>query len=129
MQYVVRDGKNKINKFTDLVAWQKAHKLALDVYKTTGKFPHNEQFGLTSQIKRAVISVTSNVAEGFSRQSKADKVHFYHMALGSCSEVQNQLIAARDLKFIDPETLKSLSQTAVEVHKLLNGLIKSVKGS
>lgn len=119
--------EKKISNFTDLIAWQKAHSMVLGVYGATKKFPSNEQFGLTSQIKRAVVSVTSNVAEGFSRQTRADKVHFYHMALGSCTEVQNQLMISRDLKFISQTEFSPLADLSVGVNKLLNGLIKSIK--
>jgi four helix bundle protein len=119
--------KQKIASFTQLIAWQKAHALVVDVYKATDQFPAVEQFGLTSQIKRAVISITSNIAEGFSRQTKPDKIHFYHIALGSCTEVQNQLMAARDLEFLSVSEFKNLADLSVEVHKILNGLIKSLK--
>lgn len=119
----------KIIHFTDLIAWQKAHQFALEVYKTSANFPATEQYALSNQLRRAVVSVTSNIAEGFNRKSVADKNHFYQMAIGSCSEVQSQLILARDLFFM-PETLfDPLYQLSTEVHKLLNGLIKSVKGS
>lgn len=127
MQEVV--AKETITFFTDLKAWQKGHLLVLGVYKATAAFPQNEQFGLTSQLKRAVISITSNIAEGFSRQTKADKIHFYHIALGSCTEVQNQLIAVKDLTFLVPHDFESLYPLSVEVHKILNGLIKSLKAN
>lgn len=117
----------KVVSFTQLVAWQKAHMLVLGVYKTTENFPQSEQFGLTSQIRRAVISITSNIAEGFSRQTQADKAHFYSIALGSCTEVQNQLIASRDLKFMTNTVFKPLAELSVEVHKIINGLIKSLR--
>ena len=119
--------QEKITSFTHLTAWQKAHSLVLAVYKASQDFPSNEQFGLASQIKRAVVSITSNIAEGFSRKTKADKTHFYHMSLGSCSEVQNQLLVAKDLQFITSEEFNKLANLSVEVHKLLNGLIKSLK--
>ncbi len=121
--------KAKITTFTDLNAWQKGHELVLGVYKSAEDFPANEQFGLSSQIKRAVVSVTSNIAEGFSRKTSTDKTHFYHMALGSCTEVQNQLLVARDLHFIDKEKFMQLAELSISVHKLLNGLIKSLKVS
>lgn len=118
---------SKITSFTKLKAWQKGHTLVLAIYKITNKFPSQEQFGLTSQIRRAVVSITSNIAEGFSRQTRADKIHFYHMALGSCTEVQNQLIVARDLSLINNTEFQSSADLSVEVHKILNGLIKSIK--
>ena len=117
----------KITSFTDLNAWKKGHELVLGVYLSSEKFPNIEQFGLSSQIKRAVVSVTSNIAEGFSRRTLADKSHFYHMALGSCTEVQNQLLITKDLGFMDSEVFRKMANLSVEVHKLLNGLIKSLK--
>jgi four helix bundle protein len=121
--------QEKITSFTQLVAWQKAHTLVLGVYKATEKFPPSEQFGLTNQIRRAAVSVTSNIAEGFSRQTAADKIHFYHMALGSCTEVQNQLILSRDLSYMANGKFTGLADLSVEAHKLLNGLIKAVRGA
>ncbi|MGH7195327.1 MAG: four helix bundle protein [Candidatus Saccharimonadales bacterium] len=119
--------QEKINSFTQLTAWQKAHSLVLSVYGAAESFPASEQFGLTSQLKRAAVSISSNIAEGFSRRTKADKTHFYHMSLGSCTEVQNQLIIAKDLKFIPSKTFQDMANLTVEVNKLLNGLIKSLK--
>ena len=89
-----------IKSFTDLIVWQKGHFLVLEIYKYASDFPKDELFGLTSQIKRAIISVTSNIAEGFKRHSKKEKIQFYYVALGSITEVQNHLIIARDLHFI-----------------------------
>ena len=117
----------KIADFTDLKAWQKAHELVLGVYQVTKSFPVQEQFGLTSQIRRSVISITSNIAVGFSRQTKADKIHFYHIALGSCSETQNQLIATRDLGFLPDKDFYRLFSLSVEVHKIINGLVKALR--
>lgn len=118
---------DKIQKFTDLIAWQEAHALVLGVYKATDEFPSKEQFGLTSQMRRAVISVTSNIAEGFSRQTKADKIHFYVMAHGSTTEIQNQLLAARDIGYLKRTLFDQLANQTVRVHKLITGLIKSIK--
>jgi four helix bundle protein len=117
----------KITSFTQLTAWQKGHELVLGVYKVTKNFPSSEQFGLTSQIRRAVVSVTSNIAEGFSRQTLADKSHFYSMALGSSTEVQNQLLIARDLQFLPQNDFGRLADLSIEVNKLTNGLIKSLR--
>ena len=125
----MQQAKEKITSFTMLIAWKKAHSLVLGVYKATESFPANEQFGLTSQIRRAVISITSNIAEGFSRHTLADKSHFYSMALGSSTEVQNQLLAARDLKFLDNTVFNELAAISIEVNKLINGLIKSLRAA
>ena len=117
----------KITSFTKLKAWQKAHALVLAVYKASTDFPASEQFGLTSQIRRAAVSITSNIAEGFNRFSSADKAHFYQMAVGSCAEVQSQLLVARDLGYLQVEKFQPIADESVEVHRMLNSLIKAVK--
>jgi four helix bundle protein len=114
----------KIKNFTDLNAWKEAHKLVLLVYKLTKLFPKEEQFGLTNQIRRAVVSVTSNIAEGFSRSSYKEKSQFYSIALGSLTEVQNQLLIARDLEYLPKDQFPEIAIVTVTVNKLLNGLIK-----
>lgn len=120
-------GDNKIRAFTDLKAWQEGHKLVLMIYEITDKFPSKEQFSLVSQMRRAVVSVTSNIAEGFSRQSFRDKVHFYSMSHGSLTELQNQLIIAKDIRYINASDFEKISAQSVFAHKLLSGLIKSSK--
>ena len=117
----------KIKSFTQLNAWREAHSLVLIIYKVTKKFPKEEQFGLVNQLRRAVVSVTSNIAEGFSRSSYKEKSQFYSMSLGSLTEVQNQLIVARDLGYITPAEFKQLAEKTIIVNKLLNGLIKKSK--
>jgi len=79
----------KIKSFTDLISWQEGHKLVLLIYAITKKFPKEELFGLVSQIRRCAISITSNIAEGFSRKSKKEKINFYHISLDSLTELQN----------------------------------------
>jgi|SRR3989344_542880 len=114
----------KIKSFTGLIAWQESHRLVLLVYKLTKKFPQNE-FSLIDQMKRCAVSITSNIAEGFSRKSKKEKNQFYYISLGSTTELQNQLLISKDLEYITKaEFLKAAEQT-VRVHKLINGLIKS----
>lgn len=117
----------KIKNFTDLNAWKQAHELVLFVYNTTKSFPKDEQFGLTNQIRRAVVSITSNIAEGFSRNSYKEKSQFYSMALGSLTEVQNQLIVAKDIMYITGDQYNQGDQLTILVSKLLNGLIKSTR--
>lgn len=118
---------SKIKSFTDLYAWQEGHQLVLLVYKITKIFPADEQFGLTNQMRRCVISITSNVAEGFSRKSKKEKSQFFYMALGSVTELQNQLVVARDIEYITKKDFQILAERTVVVSKLVNGLIKSSK--
>jgi len=121
------NNKSKIRSFTDLKAWQEGHKLVLVVYKITRCFPKEELFGLVNQLRRAVISITSNLAEGFSRRSIKEKVQFYSMALGSLTEVQNQLLAARDIGYIKSVEFDNIAEQRVKVSKTINGLIKSLK--
>jgi len=119
------DEAKKIKSFTDLIAWSKGHELVLEVYEITKKFPKEEIFGITNQLRRCAVSITSNIAEGFSRKTYKDKIQFYSIALGSLTELQNQLLIARDVKYIDIETFKNMADKSVIVHKLINGLIKS----
>jgi four helix bundle protein len=117
----------KIKSFTDLIAWQEAHKFALAIYKVTKNFPKEESFGLTIQLRRAVVSITSNLAEGFSRGTLKDKANFYCIALGSTTEVQNQILMARDLHYIIPLEFQNIAEQSVKVNKLINGLIKKTR--
>lgn len=118
---------SKITKFTDLIAWQEAHKLVLMVYKATKEFPIEEKYCLVDQIRRAAISITSCIAEGFSRKSSKDKSHFYNLAQGSLIELQNQLIIAKDVNYLGKDEFYQIAEQSINVHKLLNGLIKATK--
>lgn len=117
----------KIKSFTDLVAWQEAHKLVLMIYKITKDFPKDEKFGLISQLCRAVISISSNIAEGFARGTMKDKIQFYRIAQGSITEVQNQLLIARDIGYLERNIFVKIADQTILVNKLVNGLIKSSK--
>ena len=117
----------KIRSFTDLNAWKEGHRLVLMVYKITKEFPREEQFGLTSQLRRAAVSITSNIAEGFSRNSYKEKLQFYCTALGSVTEVQNKILIAKDVGYIQQEEFKKIADQSVIVNKLIAGLIKKTK--
>lgn len=114
----------KIKSFTDLEAWRVGHRIVLDIYKITAKFPKEEIFGLTNQLRRAAISFTSNIAEGFSRNSYREKTQFYSVALGSLTEMQSQLLAARDIHYLSPKDFERVAEKTVEANKITNGLIK-----
>jgi len=122
----LKEGYNKITRFTDLIVWQEAHKLVLMVYSLTNTFPDEERYCLTNQLRRAVISITSNIAEGFTRKSMKEKVNLYKVSHGSLVEVQNQLLAARDIGYIK-ECFTDVADQTVIVHKLINGLLKSTR--
>ena len=115
----------KIKKFSDLQAWQEAHKLALLVYEYTKSFLKEELFGLVSQMRRAPVSVTSNIAEGFARRSSKEKTHFYYTSIASLNELQSQMMIARDTKMINVEKHEEFHKQSDQTSRLLRGLIKS----
>jgi len=117
---------NKIKSFTELDAWREGHKLVLEIYKATQKFPQKETFSLIDQMRRAVVSITSNVAEGFSRRGTKEKVRFYSMSQGSLTELQNQLLISKDIGYLQNKEFRQLADKTVIIHKLLTGLIKSI---
>ncbi len=121
------NSRGKIEEFTDLVAWQEGHKLVLMIYKLTKTFPKEETYSLVDQLRRAVVSITSNIAEGFGRQGYKEKVQFYYLAKGSLVEVKNQIFIAKDLEYISNDTFDSTFQQLNTTQKLLQGLIKSTK--
>ena len=115
----------KIKSFTQLNVWKEAHKLVLLIYKATESFPKKETYSLIDQMRRCSISITSNIAEGFSRQGKKEKLQFYYVSKGSLTELQNQLLVAKDIGYLTQKEFNSIAEQTVLVHKLLNGLIKS----
>ncbi len=117
----------KIKDFTDLKSWQEAHKLVLDIYKATRSFPKEETYSLTDQIRRAAVSISSNIAEGFGRQTYKEKVQFYYLAQGSLVEVKNQLFIAKDVGYLNPQSFATLMRQANIAHQLLQGLITKSK--
>ena len=117
----------KIKSFTDLNAWKEGHKLVLMIYDITKQFPKEEMFGLVSQIRRCAVSITSNIAEGFSRLSYKEKARFYSISLGSITELQNQILIAKDVNYITKEQFQNIAKQSIKVHKITNGLIKSSK--
>ena len=116
-----------IKSFTDLDGWKESHKLVLAIYKETGNFPKSEIFGLVSQMRRSAVSITSNIAEGFSRQSYKEKIQFYSISLGSVTELQSQLYIARDVGYIEGNMFEDINKQSVKVHKIVNGLIKGAR--
>ena len=113
--------------YRKLLVWEKSDRLAFEIYIATKKFPKEELFGLIIQLRRAVISYTSNIAEGFSRDSYKDKTRFYSIALGSLTEIQNQLLISRDLNYLSKEEFIRLANQTILISKITNGLIKKSK--
>ena len=117
----------KIKSFTDLKTWQEGHKLVIMIYKITKDFPKEEIFGLVSQMQRAVVSITSNIAEGFGRQTYKEKVQFYYIAQGSLIELKNQILIAKDISYLNEKDFNKLVDQINLTHQLLQGLIKKTK--
>lgn len=117
----------KIKSFTDLNVWKEGHKLAVTIYVTTRKFPKEEIYSLTDQMRRASVSITSNIAEGFGRQTYKEKVQFYYLANGSLIELKNQLLISKDVGYIDKNSFDKIAVQINFTHQLLQGLIKKSK--
>lgn len=113
--------------FRKLLVWQRAHELVLSVYKMAEKFPKSEMFSLTSQLKRAVVSIPANIAEGQGAGTKAQFARYLDIAKGSLSEVEYYLVLAKDLRYISPETYKEVEALRSEVGFLLYRLIASMR--
>jgi four helix bundle protein len=113
--------------FRNLKVWQRAHRLTLDVYRTTEKFPVQEQYGLTSQMRRSAASIATNLAEGCGRYGDAELVRFAQISMGSASELEYQLILARDLGYLTDEDFEPVRQEIIEVKRMLGALITRLR--
>lgn len=112
--------------FTDIVAWQFAHAFVLSVYKTTQTFPDTERFGLCPQFQRAAVSIPANIAEGFKKLGKADKLRFFNIAQGSLEECRYYVILSRDLQYIGDTAYQALWNDIEKVSWYLNAYCKGI---
>jgi four helix bundle protein len=115
--------------YRDLIAWRKAMDLVTQIYRATRAFPRDELYGLTNQLRRAAVSVPSNIAEGQARFSRKEFHHFLSHARGSLVELETQLIIAQNLEYLTPQQAQPLLAKASELGKILNGLIASIKSA
>lgn len=115
----------KIKHYSDLIAYQKGYALALNIYDITKKFPSEEKFGLVSQLRRASVSIPSNIAEGFSRGNK-EYIQFLRIALGSISEIETQIRICRDVGLIKHEVFDGLFKLTIDVRRLLLAYLKKL---
>ena len=115
--------------FKNLRVWEKSHKLTLNIYKVTENFPKIEIYGLTSQIRRASVSIGANIAEGCGKQSEAEFARYLYIALGSASELEYHLILASDLQYITKESHIRLENNLIEIKKMLVSFIKKLKAN
>lgn len=116
--------EEKIKNFKDLRIWQKGIEIVGDVYKTTKEFPKEELYGLTSQMRRAAISIPSNIAEGFKRFHNKEYKQFLHITLGSSAELETQLIIARNLEYLKEDTLITLNEKLDHLSRMITVLIQ-----
>jgi four helix bundle protein len=114
-----------ITDFYDLDAWKESHKLVLMVYKLFVSFPKEEKYAIVDQLRRAVTSISANIAEGFGRFSYKDRNHFNYQARGSAKEVQNFLLISRDLRIIEEDGFKDVWKQVKKTEMIINGLIRS----
>ena len=112
----------KIQKFEDIVSWQKAQDFAADIYN---QFKNSKDFGFKDQICKAVVSISNNITKGFDRSSDADFAHFLYIAIGSCSEVKSMLYLAEKLNYINSIQKEELVEKGNEISRIIRGLIKS----
>jgi four helix bundle protein len=111
----------------ELKVWQKGIELVKSIYEITQLFPPNEQFGLISQMRRAAVSIPSNIAEGCGRNSDKELIHFLYVALGSASELETQIIVSQELNFLGKEKSEQLQSLILEIIKMISSLIKTIR--
>jgi four helix bundle protein len=116
-----------VQDFKNLLVWQKAHAFALKTYRLTKRFPEDERFGLTSQVRRAVVSIEANLAEGCGRGSDQDFARFVQMAMGSATEVECHLLLSHDLGYISADDHAMAASEIQEIKRMLSSLLKSIR--
>ena len=115
--------------FRELRVWEKSHLLALDIYRATANFPKEETYGLTSQIRRSAVSIPTNIAEGCGRDSTAELLRFSHIAMGSSSELEYEIMLAHDLRLLDDSVYQQLAEDLIALRKMLNAYIQKLKAN
>ena len=116
-----------LKNYKELKVWKKSYELCLEIYRITAKFPTEERYGLTSQIRRSVVSIPSNIAEGYGRKTILDYVRMLYISYGSVCELETQILLAGDLDFIEKGELGTLQKDIAEIERMLKALIKSLE--
>jgi four helix bundle protein len=119
--------QQKIRTYRDLIVWQKSIHIVTDIYRVTKHFPKQETFGLVLQIRRSSISVSSNIAEGYSRYSNREFTRFLEIAIGSLAEMQTQLLISLNLEYISETDFKTVTENSREIERMLSSLIRKLK--
>lgn len=116
-----------MRNFRELKIWERSHNFCLEIYRATNRFPKEEIFGLTSQMRRSAASIPTNIAEGCGRDSNADFLRFLRISMGSASELEYQLLLCRDLNFLEKPVHEKLSHELVEIRRMLNAYMQKLK--
>lgn len=116
-----------LRNYKDLQVWQKAYQLCLEIYKATGEFPKHELYGITTQLRRAAVSIASNIAEGYGRKTTKEYIQFLYVAYGSICELETQVLLSGDLGYLSSDLLEKLQNGIREVERMLKALINSLE--
>lgn len=116
-----------MQSYRELIVWQKSSKFVTDVYRLSENFPKSEMFGLTSQMRRAAVSIPANIAEGYARKHRAEYVQFLRISFGSGAELETYLVLIEDLKYVTASDLRPIHEKLQEIMRMLNKLIDSLK--
>ena len=116
-----------LKNYKDLKVWKKSYELCLEIYRITAKFPKEERYGLTSQIRRSVVAIPSNIAEGYGRKTTRDYIRMLYISYGSVCELETQILLAGDLDLIEKGELGTLKKDIAEIERMLKALIKSLE--
>jgi len=122
-----KDSSEMLKNYKELKVWKKSYELCLEVYRITAKFPKEERYGLTSQIRRSVVSIPSNIAEGYGRKTTSDYVRMLYISYGSVCELEPQILLAGDLDLIENDELGTIKEDIAEIERMLKALIKSLE--
>jgi len=118
---------NRTTSYKDLIVWKKSYDLSILIYKLTKKFPKDEVYGLTSQIRRCAVSIPSNIAEGYSRYRKLEFAYFLQISFASGAELETQILISKDLDYISQGEFDEVNSLLIEVMKMLNSLMSKVR--
>ena len=118
-----------LKNYKELKVWQKSYQLCLEVYRATAEFPKEERFGLTSQMRRAVVSVVSNIAEGYGRKTTTEYIRSLYIVYGSNCELETQMLLSGDLGYTESSKLRGITEKIQEVERMLKALIKSLESN
>ena len=116
-----------LKNYKDLIVWERSYQLCLEIYKITKAFPKEERYGITSQIRKAAVSIPSNIAEGYGRKTTREYIRFLYIAYGSNCELETQILLSGDLSYVEPVKLEMLKEGIREVERMLKALIQSLE--